>query len=287
MQELRISELHNNPWHFRVISNKDFENLKSMIEQYGYESINPIIVAKIDKYYIVDGHARRDAIASLGFEKIKCIKADWITNMHELRVWSFKFNRHGYHNPLLLLDMLKEDMDDDIEALAREYGVSSDYIQSILALDRLDISAKNMIDKVITIASKRYQFALEQINTYGLALIAKLDAKEQSKVLQWIFHDILYGPLNNESIVSIPSIYEIVHFIDKNVMKDNKRSIKRGKRKSEHKLSDMMFVCSCKRRYQIELRTSSIYEYIEHDGLIIKKKVVDEQISSQYCYNFI
>ncbi|MGH9877421.1 MAG: ParB/RepB/Spo0J family partition protein, partial [Nitrososphaerales archaeon] len=215
--EIKVSEINDNPWRFKVIPSKDFDNLVNMIATYGSHTTNPILVARIEgKFYIVDGHARRDAIAEAGFDKTRCILAEWVRNFNDLRVWSFRLNRHGHYNPLALLRMVKEDIETlgSVEKVADHYGVSSEYVNTLLKLDALDDSAKAIVDKVIDVARKRYQFVLEQINAYHLANIVELEPKKQLEVLEWLFHDIMYGP-PNESLVSLPSIYEVIREIDK------------------------------------------------------------------------
>ncbi|MGH9923724.1 MAG: ParB/RepB/Spo0J family partition protein, partial [Nitrososphaerales archaeon] len=139
--EIKVSEINDNPWRFKVIPSKDFDNLVNMIATYGSHTTNPILVARIEgKFYIVDGHARRDAIAEAGFDKTRCILAEWVRNFNDLRVWSFRLNRHGHYNPLALLRMVKEDIETlgSVEKVADHYGVSSEYVNTLLKLDALD-----------------------------------------------------------------------------------------------------------------------------------------------------
>lgn len=277
--EIKISQLRDSPWRFKVISSKDFENLVNAIETYGSHATNPILIAKIDgKYYIVDGHARRDAISEAGFNKAKCVIAKWIRNFSDLRVWSFKLNRHGHYNPLELLRMVKEDIKTvgNMEKVAKDYGVTEEYMHNLLKLDALDDSAKGIIDKVINVARKRYQFVLEQINTYHLSNIAELEPKQQVEILEWLFHDIIYGP-PNESLVSLPSIYEVIAEIEKHksnrIIEPAKISNKKKTRHAIGIADHLEFRCSCGNRFYVDLTTGEVSEYIEKDNLIIKKKV--------------
>jgi|GEM_PF-5084482 len=278
--EIKISELKDSPWRFKVISSKDFDNLVNVIETYGPHTINPILVTKIDgRYYIVDGHARRDAISVTGFNKARCVIAEWIRNLNDLRAWSFRLNRHGHYNPLELLRMVKEDINafGSVEKVSEHYGVSSEYVENLLKLDMLDDAAKIMIDKVISIARKRYQFVLEQINTYHLSNIAELEPKQQIEVFEWLFHDIMYGP-PNESLVSLPSIYEVIAEIEKHKSKSATVASKvvRNKYRSKEyaeNVDHLEFRCSCGNKFHVDFSTGEVYEHVEEDNLIIRKKM--------------
>lgn len=278
--EIKISELNDSPWRFKVIPSKDFDNLVNTITTYGSHATNPIIVARIEgKFYIVDGHARRDAIAEAGFDKAKCIVAEWVRNFNDMRVWSFRLNRHGHYNPLALLRMVKEDIKvlGSVEKVSTDYGVSSEYVNTLLKLDALDDSAKAIVDKVIDIARKRYQFVLEQINAYHLANIAELEPKKQLGVLEWLFHDIIYGP-PNESFVSLPSIYEVIKEIDRHkstVAGASKVARKKYRTKDYplHGTDHLEFNCSCGNRFYVDFSTGKVYEYVEQNHLIIRKEV--------------
>ncbi|MEM2760329.1 MAG: ParB N-terminal domain-containing protein [Nitrososphaerales archaeon] len=277
--EIKLAELNDNPWRFKVISAKDFNNLVNTITTYGSHATNPILVAKIEgKFYIVDGHARRDAVAEAGFDKVRCIVAEWIRNLNDLRIWAFRLNRHGHYNPLALLRMVKEDIEalGSVEKVSAYYGVSSEYVNTLLKLDALDDSAKAMVDKVIDIARKRYQFVLEQIDAYHLANIAELEPEKQLEVLEWLFHDIIYGP-PNESLVSLPSIYEVINEIDRHKSVAGAPNVVhkkyRTKDHSLHGADHLEFKCSCGNRFHVDFFTGKVYEYVEQDYLIIKKEV--------------
>ncbi len=255
------------------------------ITTYGSHATNPILVAVIErKYYVVDGHARRDAIRQAGFDKARCIIAEWIRNFGDVRVWSFRLNRHGHYNPLELLRMVKEDIKTlgSKDKVAAHYCVSDEYINTLLKLDALDESAKAMVDKVIDIARKRYQFVLEQISAYHLASIAELESKKQLEVLEWLFHDIMYGP-PNESLVSLPSIYEILSEIEKHrshvVAPNTVRKKYRTKDHSLHAGDQLEFRCSCGNRFYVDFSASKVSEYVEQDSVIIKKEVEVSQVS--------
>ncbi len=278
--EIKVSELKDSPWRFKVISSKDFDNLVNVIETYGPHTTNPILVTKIDgRYYIVDGHARRDAISEAGFNKARCVIAEWIRNLNDLRVWSFRLNRQGHYNPLELLRMVKEDINvfGSMEKVSEHYGVSQEYVENLLKLDALDGAAKVMIDKVIDIARKRYQFVLEQINTYQLSNIAELEPEQQIGVLEWLFHDIMYGP-PNESLVSLPSIYEVIAEIENHKSKSTTVASKvvHNKHRSKECAKDidqLEFSCSCGNKFHVDFSIGEVCEYVEEDNLIIKKKV--------------
>jgi ParB-like chromosome segregation protein Spo0J len=281
--EIKISALNDNPWRFKVISSKDFSNLVNAIATYGSHTTNPILIARIsEKFYIVDGHSRRDAIAEAGFDKARCIVADWIRNFNDLRIWSFRLNRHGNYNPLELLSMVKEDVKvhGSVEKVAAHYGVSVEYVKSILKLDALDDASKAIVDKVIDVARKRYQFVLEQINAYHLANIAELEPKKQLEVLEWLFHDIMYGP-PNESLVSLPSIYELVNEIERHKSAHISGTLHRKYKTKEPVYDKLEFSCSCGNRFHIDFSTEKVYEYMEQDNLIIKKEVETSREPSQ------
>jgi len=278
--EIKVAELKDNPWRFNVIPSKDFDNLVNTISTYGSHATNPILVARIEgKFYIVDGHARRDAIAEAGFDKARCIVAEWVRNFNDTRVWSFRLNRHGHYNPLALLRMVKEDIKvlGSVEKVSAHYGVSSEYVNTLLTLDALDDSAKAIVDKVIDIARKRYQFILEQIDAYHLANIAELETEKQLEVLEWLFHDIIYGP-PNESLVSLPSIYEVIREIERHKSSANgtPNLVHKKYRTKDHQLRDidlLEFNCSCGNSFHVDFSTGKVYEYVEQNHLIIKKEV--------------
>ncbi|MFN3655568.1 MAG: ParB N-terminal domain-containing protein, partial [Candidatus Nitrosotenuis sp.] len=59
---LSIKEIELNPWHFRLMSEKDFEMLTQAVKENGIEMMPQPVVAKINKkFYLVDGHARLNA----------------------------------------------------------------------------------------------------------------------------------------------------------------------------------------------------------------------------------
>jgi ParB-like chromosome segregation protein Spo0J len=275
---LNLSELNNSPWKFRLISSKDFENLVSSIETYGPHTINPILVAHInEKYYIIDGHTRRDALTEAGFHEAACIVADWVRNFRDLRIWSFKLNRSGHYNPLRLLRMIKEDLSyyHSIENLANEYGVQPEYMKNILKLQSLHESAVDLVEKVINIAKKRYQFVLEQITASHLSLIAELEPDRQREVLEWLFHDIIHGP-PVESLVSLPSIYEIMNAVERNKQASNRNNdkVERRKYKTHGLMAEhLQFRCSCGRNFHVDLPSCYVYQFLEKDDLIIKQEV--------------
>lgn len=276
--ELNISELNDSPWRCRIISSKDFDNLVSAILTYGPHATNPILVAKIERrFHIVDGHARRDAMAEAGFKGIRCVVAGWIGNFKDMRVWSFRLNRHGHYNPLALLKMVKEDISalGSVEQVADHYGVSTEYINTLLKLDALDDNARAVVDRVIDIARKRYQFVLEQINAYQLASIAELEPKQQLEVLEWLFHDIMYGP-PNESLVSLPSIYEVINEVERHKSFDYSQTMVHKKYRAKNHangIDHLEFSCSCGNRFHIDFSAMKVYEYVEQDDLIIKREI--------------
>jgi hypothetical protein len=290
--EIRLSELNDNPWRFKVIPSKDFDNLVNIVATYGSHATNPILVARIEgNLYIVDGHARRDAMAEAGFDKAKCVLAEWVRNFNDIRVWSFRLNRHGHYNPLALLRMVKEDIEalGNFEKVADHYGVSNEFVSTLLKLDALHESAKAIVDKVIDIARKRYQFVLDQISAYHLASIVELEPQKQLEVLEWLFHDIIYGP-PNESLVSLPSIYEVVREIDKHKSTGRPQKIAHKKYRTKdhllHGADHLEFSCSCRNRFYVDFATGKVYEYIEQNHLIIKKEVEITRVPNEETDKF-
>lgn len=278
--ELKISALNDSPWRFKIISTKDFDNLVSTIDTYGPDSINPITIAELDnRYYIVDGHARRDAFKEAGFDKIKCIKSHCVRNFNELRSWSFRLNRQGHYNPIELLNMVKEDVKDgsNLEQVASQYGIRPDYLDRLLKLNNLNSDAKVLIEKVLNVARKRYQFVLEQINVYHLSLVADLSSEKQLEVLEWIFHDVVYGP-PNESIVSLPSIFEIVNMVEQKRAKSAqqvppKTRSKYNKREANSDMKHLQFRCHCGRSYYVDIAQGKAYECGEEHDVIVRKEI--------------
>jgi hypothetical protein len=135
---------------------------------------------------------------------------------------------------------------------------------------------------VIDIARKRYQFVLEQISAYHLASIAELEAEKQLEVLEWLFHDIMYGP-PNESLVSLPSIYEILTEIERHRSRNTSPNTVRKKYRTKdhllHSTDQLEFSCSCGNRFYVDFSAGKVSEYVEQDSVIIKKEVEVSQVS--------
>jgi hypothetical protein len=270
---LASGELKANPWHFRLMPEKDLETLTSTIQKSGTDSIPSPIVAKIDKkYYIVDGHARVDALASCGIREIPCVLADWVRSYHDLRVWSFRFNRQGFTNFLVLSDMIQEDLSvlQSEDKVASAYGVSAEYVSTLIRLKDLHEDTKAIIQKIMSVAKKKYQFLLEQITPSHLSGLSELPPQKQIEVVDWIFHDIMYGP-TDESLVSIPSIYEIINEIAKVTDERHKKTYKKSQRTGASK--EIAFTCKCGSKYDVDTKEHQVYEFLEQDSVIIKKQV--------------
>lgn len=270
---LTIKELESNPWHFRLMPEKDLETITDTVQKNGIESVPSPIVAKIDKkYYIVDGHARIDAISSCGITEISCVFASWIKSYHDLRVWSFRFNRQGFANFLVLSDMVQEDLSilHSEDQVAAAYGVSEEYVTSLVRLKDLHEDTKAIIQKIMSVAKKKYQFLLEQITPAHLSGLSELPPQKQIEVVDWIFHDIMYGP-TDESLVSIPSIYEIINEIAKVSDEKHKKTYKKAQKTGTGK--EIAFTCKCGSKYDVDTKAHQIYEFFEQDNIIIKKQV--------------
>lgn len=266
-------DLESNPWHFRLMPEKDLEVLTNSLQENGIGAIPQPIVARIDKkYYIVDGHARINAATECGIKEISCSLADWITSYHDLRVWSFRLNRQGYSNILVLSDMVHEDVQflHNVDQVATAYGVSPEYVFSLLKLKNLHDDTKAIIQKIMNVARKKYQFLLEQLTPGHLASLAELSPQKQVEVVDWIFHDIMYGP-SDESLVSLPSIYEIINEITRVSNEKEKKTYKKSDKTSLHK--ELEFICKCGSKYDIDTKSHSIYEFVEQDSVIIKKEI--------------
>lgn len=269
---LPIKEIELNPWHFRLMPEKDFEILTQSIKENGIEMMPQPVVAKINKkFYLVDGHARLNAAQSCGIREITCSFADWIRTYHDLRVWSFRFNRQGYANLLVLSDMINEDLEllHDPQDVAEAYGVNQEYVSALLKLKSLHDDTKAIIQKIMNVAKKKYQFLLEQLTPAHLASLAELSPQKQVEVVDWIFHDIMYGP-TDESLVSIPSIYEIINEITR---VSNERAKKTYKKSQKTSTKEIPFVCRCGSKYDIDTKSHTIYEFVERDNMILKKEI--------------
>lgn len=278
---LSIKEIESNPWHFRLMPEKDFEILTNTIQQNGIEAIPQPIVAKINKkYYIVDGHSRINAASTYEIKEIRCALADWIQSYHDLRVWSFRLNRHGYTNLLILSDMVNEDLSilQNEETVASVYGVSQEYVTSLVKLKNLHDDTKAIIQKIMNVARKKYQFLLEQLTPAHLANLADLPPQKQVEVVDWIFHDVMYGP-TDESLVSIPSIYEIINEITQVSNGKSKKIYKKSQKTATSK--EIAFTCKCGSRYDVDTKSHAIYELLEKDNIIMKKEIksFEESIS--------
>lgn len=270
---LELGQLNENPWRFRIVSDKDFENLSNHIKENGFDAVNPPTVAKIEKkFFVVDGHIRIDAARQSGLNKIPCQVTTSVKTFQDLRVLSYKLNRDGYSNPLPLSDMFYEDlkMVNDHTKLAEIYGVTIEYIESLLKIRELHDDSKVVIQKAIMVAKRKYQSLLEQLTPAHLANLADLPREKQLTVVDWIFRDIMYGP-PDESMVSIPSIYELVDEITKvTQLKENQTYDKKDTEKN--KLKRIEFVCKCGTKYDIDTKSKTVFEYLEQNNIIIKKE---------------
>ncbi len=270
--QLNARQINENPWHFRLMYQTDFESLVDSIKEHGFENVPYPIVAKIkSRYYIVDGHSRIKAAKKTGMQEMPCQLLTHIKDLHGLRIASFKMNKEGYSNPLLLSDMFYEDMQttNNVEAIASEYNVSKKYVSTILKIRHLHDDAKSVINKILENSKKKYHFVLNQITPEHLASLSELDAEKQTEVIDWIFRDIMYGPAD-ETLVSIPSVYEVLEEIEKISKTKQKRT--QGSRSKEFPLT-----CRCGLKFDINTRNNTVYEYIEQNNVIIKKKFEKNQ----------
>ena len=269
---LGINQINENPWHFRLMYEADFVSLVSAIKNDGLENVPQPIIAKIEsKYYIIDGHSRIRAARKAGIKKITCQIANNVKTLHDLRVSAFKLNKEGYSNPLLLSDMFYEDMQviNNVNSVASEYNVSPKYVSTILKIRELHDDAKSVINKILENSKKKYQFILNQITPEHLASIAELEPIKQTEVVDWIFRDIMYGP-TDETLVAIPSVYEVLEEIERIAEKKQKKSYK--KRTHGEKLKEFPLTCRCGLKFDINTKTNTVYEYMEQNNIIIKKK---------------
>lgn len=272
IQKLDIDRLHENPWHFRLMYQRDFESLVDSIAEFGIESVPCPLIANIDKkFYIIDGHSRIKAAKKAGLKSLVCQVSARTRNLHELRVGSFRLNKEGYSNPLLLSDMFYEDIQSgaNVDAVSVEYNVSPKYVSTLLKIRGLHDDAKSVINKILENSKKKYHFILNQITPDHLASIADLPADKQTQVVDWIFRDVMYGPAD-ETLVSIPSIYEVLEEIEKITEIKQKKTYK--KRNTSNKTKEFPLTCRCGIKFDINTRNNTVYEYIEQNNVIIKKK---------------
>ncbi|MFB5629928.1 MAG: ParB/RepB/Spo0J family partition protein [Nitrosarchaeum sp.] len=272
---LPINKLESSPWHFRIMYDDDFDSLVKEIKKNGSDAIAPPIVAKINKkYYVVDGHSRIRASKKAGLQEIQCKIASTIKNLSELRIQSFKLNKEGYSNPLSLSDMFYEDFQtfETIEKIANIYNIDKSYVQSVLKLRNLHDDTKSLINKIIDTAKRKYQFVLQQLTPDHLSMLSELTPSKQVEVVDWILRDIIYGP-SDESLVSIPSIYEIIEEISQLTANREKKTYKKRNNKTSYsKIRDIPLVCRCGSRFEIDTKSNSIFEYVEQNNIILKKK---------------
>lgn len=272
---LQINKIEDNPWHFRIMYDRDFDLLVKEIKKNGMDAITSPIVAKIDtKYFVVDGHSRIRASKKAGLQKIQCQIASTIKNLSDLRIQSFKLNKEGYSNPLSLSDMFYEDFQTfkTIEKISDIYNVDKNYIKSILKLRDLHDDTKSLINKIIDTAKRKYQFILQQITPDHLSVLSELSPSKQVEVVDWILRDIIYGP-PDESLVSIPSIYEIIEEISQLTTNKEKKTYRKKDIKTSHsKVKEFPLVCRCGWKFEIDTRSNSVFEYIEQNNVILKKK---------------
>lgn len=275
--QLNARQINENPWHFRLMYQTDFESLVDSIKEHGFENVPYPIVAKIkSRHYIVDGHSRIKAAKKTGMQEIPCQLLIHIKDLHGLRIASFKMNKEGYSNPLLLSDMFYEDMQttNNVEAIASEYNVSKKYVSTILKIRHLHDDAKSVINKILENSKKKYHFVLNQITPEHLASLSELDPEKQTEVVDWIFRDIMYGPAD-ETLVSIPSVYEVLEEIEKISKTKQKRTYKKRTQGSRSK--EFPLTCRCGLKFDINTRNNTVYEYIEQNNVIVKKKFEKNQ----------
>ncbi|CDI05660.1 ParB/RepB/Spo0J family partition protein [Candidatus Nitrosotenuis uzonensis] len=281
IEQIQIGRLNENPWRFRVLSDADYHNMVYAVKERGDDALSPPIVAQIgNKLYIVDGHSRVAAAAEAGLKKITCKITETVTDHHQLRIMSFQLNREGYSNPLPLSDMVYEDMTllGDIRKVADAYGISEDYITSLLKIKDLHDDTKLVIQKIIKVAKRKYQFLLSQITPSHLAGLTRLSPDKQVEVVDWIFQDIMYGP-SDESLISIPSIYEIINEIEKITNQKEKKTYK--KKTGGSRVDEIPFVCKCGSKYDIT-KAGEVYEYVEQNNVIVKRQFNVNRTSKVY-----
>lgn len=282
--ELSIEKLEPSPWYFRLISKRDFELLVNHIKIIGVDVMSPPIVALINKkYYIVDGHSRINAVTKAGFKKVTCSVVEWVKNYADLRLWSFSLNRHGHSNPLALSDMVNEDMKimNDVKTVASSYGVSVDYVETLMKINNLHDDTKSLIQKILAISNRKYQFLLEQITPAHFSNLADLEPEKQIEVLDWIFHDVMYGP-SDESLLSIPSVFEIMNEIEKVKYDKEKKTYRKRDDKHNAPLNEIPLTCRCGAKYDVDLKSYKIYEYYEQNNILIKKELEHKPNSTKF-----
>ncbi|MFB5612264.1 MAG: ParB/RepB/Spo0J family partition protein [Nitrosarchaeum sp.] len=282
---LPINKLESSPWHFRIMYDDDFDSLVKEIKKNGSDAIASPIVAKINKkYYVVDGHSRIRASKKAGLQEIQCKIVSTIKNLSELRIQSFKLNKEGYSNPLSLSDMFYEDFQtfETIEKIANIYNIDKSYVQSVLKLRNLHDDTKSLINKIIDTAKRKYQFVLQQLTPDHLSMLSELTPSKQVEVVDWILRDIIYGP-SDESLVSIPSIYEIIEEISQLTANREKKTYKKRNNKTSYsKIRDIPLVCRCGSRFEIDTKSNSIFEYVEQNSIILKKKFANDDSAVIY-----
>lgn len=92
----------------------------------------------------------------------------------------------------------------------------------------------------------------------------------------------MYGP-SDESLISIPSIYEVLEEIEKISSMREKKSYKK---KTHSKTKEFPLVCRCGQKFDINTKTNDVYEYIEQNNVIIKKKFESENMSDVFSSKF-
>lgn len=158
----------------------------------------------------------------------------------------------------------------DRKKLAETYGVSAEYVESLLKIRQLHDDSKVVIQKVIMIAKRKYQSLLQQLTPAHLASLAGLSKEKQLQVVDWIFRDIMYGP-PDESMVSIPSIYEIIDEIDKVTQLKESRTYDKKHAGQNDKPKRIEFTCTCGTKYDVDTKSKTVFEYLEQNNVIIKK----------------
>jgi ParB-like chromosome segregation protein Spo0J len=285
---MSVDELRSNPWHFRIMYQNDLDSIVRTIKTHGIQSVPNPLIAKIDeKYYVVDGHSRIKAAKKTDIKKIQCQILENITDFKHLRIQSFQHNKEGYSNPLLLSDMFYEDFQlSDIKKIAADYNVSEKYVESLLKIKDLHDDAKSIISKIMENSKKKYQFILNQITPQHLANLACLSPEKQIQITDWIFRDILYGPAD-ESLVSIPSIYEIIDEIANISNSTMERKTYKKRNAAVGKQKEFPLICRCGIKFDVNTRTNTVYEHIEKNNVIIKRKFESDhttKIFSSHMY---
>ena len=133
---IKLENLYENPYQPRMdINEKEIEELANSIKENGL--MQPILVYEFesDKFYIIAGHRRAEALKFLGKKNIKAIISkdeDDIKLAEKSIVENLQRKDLNILELAIAIDRYKKDFNKTIEESARKFGKTKDYVSRLL-----------------------------------------------------------------------------------------------------------------------------------------------------------